>query len=102
MIEYRSPGVLLLFPKPITPILHRSSIPRLQISFVLIILRRTRMERHLERAFFRAATEISHVQRLIIVDRDHALFFVDGFDRGISNAVRQPAMRDQCPAAVIE
>ena len=76
-----------------TPPLQYSNV--LQISFGFVILRRTRMEWHLERAFFRAAAKISHVQRLIIVDRDHALFFVDRFDSGISDAVRQPAMRHQ-------
>jgi hypothetical protein len=43
-----------------------------------------------DRAVLRAAAKISNVQRLIIIDRDHALFFVDSFDRGISDAVRQP------------
>src|SRR5690349_24579027 len=60
------------------------------------------MEWNLQRAFLRAPAEIPHIKRLIIVDRYYLLFFVDRLNRRIGNLLRQPAMRHQRPAAVID
>src|SRR6476646_11342271 len=96
------PGVLLecCFYIPSTPVLHHPDV--LQISLLPIVLHRTGMTRNLQRAFLGTMAEISHLQWLIIVDRDESLFFLDRLNRRIRDIVRQPAMRYQCPAAVID
>ena len=87
----------------INPVLHHSITHNvLQISLLPIVLHRAGMKRNLQRAFLGTMAEISHLQWLIIVDRDESLFFLDRLNRRIRDIVRQPAMRYQRSAAVID
>ena len=82
--------------------LHIAIMPILQISHFLVIAHRSGMERHAQRAFFRAMAEIFHVERPVVVHRNDLFSFVDGFDGRIGDAVGQPFVRHQRPAAIVD
>jgi hypothetical protein len=85
-----------------TPTLHYSIIPFFsQITFLPVILRRSRVQRNLEWTFFCIAAEHSHVQRLVIIDGNHTLSVIHRLNRSVGQSVWQPAVRHQRPAAKI-
>src|SRR6266542_3937062 len=100
VLEYWSNGVLVYSENP--RLQHSITPCFLQIALFLVILLRARMERHSQRTFLRALAELSHIERLVVIDRNKFLLCIDGFDGGVRDSVRQPFVGHQRPAAEVD